>query len=179
MKVVSLLIGIIIFVLNTMLFAFCEEKDITSGYILNIQPTQNYQYLLILSNGEKILLSSRKDMSSQIDSIHTESIKFNATIDNGCGKGYFLFNDDDNYKFFNSSEKYLLYTQYIENDVEPTALNLTQNENHFYFNLSNEKLINEYCQFNGRRVLIDALLIKVYSGKEQFNYVTITDIKFQ
>ncbi|WP_294611694.1 hypothetical protein [uncultured Gilliamella sp.] len=178
---VSLIVGIIIYVLHAP-FALCDQSDINSISVLNNRPTKNYQYLLKQSNGKKIFLSSNKDMPSQIDNIQTESIVFHARIDDsGCGKGYFLFDNIDNYKYFNSFEKYLLYSQYIEKQIEPTALNLVQDENHFYLNLSSEKLIDKYCQFNvkGRTILIKALLVKVYSNNEQFNYLTITNIHFQ
>lgn len=166
MRIILSIIGLVVLVLHSSL-GICEEKKNNT---------------LLLSNGEELIVSSRLDITSKLDAVQIEPVSFYSMVYiYSCGKGYFLFRNADNYDLLDLDKKYLFYTQYIEKNIEPTALNIVQHENKFYFTLlDNGDLVHKACQLKeGTQILFDALLVKVYSDNEQFNSVAITNFHVQ
>ncbi|OCG20163.1 hypothetical protein A9G11_09730 [Gilliamella sp. wkB108] len=136
--------------------------------------------ILLLSNGKKVIISTRSDIPLKLDAVQIEPVSFYSMIHDYCGKGFFLFNDE-NLDLLDQDKKYLFYTQYVEKNIEPTALNIIQNGNKYYFTiLNNGDLVYKACQLKaGTKILFDALLVKSYSDNEQFNSIAITNFHVQ
>jgi hypothetical protein len=158
----------------------CSEKAMSqSAKKIHTKSKIENDRLLTLTNKDTITLAYKRNIPLNIDSVQIENVQFESILIKGCGKGYFLFKGSEIYKKLNDRIKYLLYTQYIETETEPTALTFVQGKAQFYLNVINKNLAAQYCQNQKEeiKVLSKAYLLKIYSKEKQFNLVVVNDIQ--
>ncbi|KMQ65325.1 hypothetical protein ACM39_16770 [Chryseobacterium sp. FH2] len=158
------------------IFNGCWYQNTQTVHNTNFSKSINKEQCLHFTDETKLC-----NIVSQIRLVSTDSVliskkKIRGVFDNNFGKGFFLFQNEKNFKTLNNdSLEFQLYTKYKNLGTEPTAISIRQNNLKFYFTVLDSNIIKELK--NVSELTIEVFVITAYFGKDFENVVIIDKIK--